>query len=323
VLIGRGSIVADDVILGENVRFTDNTVIPALYLDKITGRITPPDAIQHFFNIFAVNLLTDVIINPSINNILGSINGLQEFIEYGVTMQQDTVYGMLVLKIDSIAYPLLPIQLSQVLPEQLRNNKPYVGLHVKDSAEVTFVTHTGRKIVAIPVVYAPEQFLVALDSLGLGQAVMNAAGNMTIEVTDSEYLSARASLLTPEVSDVELGIKYVNSAYLPNVLEMLLTYIDNEGVLRQQAIYPAPVDNVALEGLSDDVAIYMDGRIIAKNVEGQIVYDGLLSYNIYQAVAEASDRIQIQEIEDINLDGFLDYRLIYPNGDAQMMFRVK
>ncbi|MEK7990383.1 MAG: Calx-beta domain-containing protein, partial [Thiotrichaceae bacterium] len=323
VIIGRGSIVAEDVILGENVRFTDNTVIPALYLDKITGRITPPDAVRRFFNIFAVNLRADVITKPSINGILGSINGLKEFVDYGVKMQQDTIYGILVLKIDSIAYPLLPIQLSQVLPNQLRDNKPYVGLHVEHNAEIGFITHTGRHIIAVPVVYAPEQFLSALNSLGLGQAVMNAEGNMTIEATDSEYLSARASLLTPEVRDAELGIEYVNSAYLPNVTEMLFTYTDNDGVLRQQAIYPAPIDNAALASLSDDVAIYMDGRVVVKNIEGQIAYDGLLGYNIYQAVAEASDSIQIQEIEDANLDGLLDYRLTYPNGDAQVMFRVK
>ncbi|WP_353571570.1 Calx-beta domain-containing protein [Candidatus Albibeggiatoa sp. nov. BB20] len=323
VIIGRGSTVADDVILGENVRFTDNTVIPALYLDKITGHITPPEAVQTFFGVFAVNLLNDVITNPSINGILGSINGLQEFVEYGVSMQQDTVYGILVLKIGSIAYPLLPVQLSQVLPNQLRDNKPYVGLHVENNAQVAFVTHTGRNIVTVPVVYAPEQFLSALNSLGLGQAVMNATGNITIEATDTEYLSARASLLTPEVSDAELGIKYVNSSYLPDVTDMLFTYTDSEDVLRQQVIYPAPIDNTALQGLANTVSIYMDGRVVAKNSSGQTEYSGLLGYNIYQAVAQTSDNISIQEIEDVNQDGLLDYRLIYPNGDAQVMYRVE
>ncbi|MCV6636441.1 Calx-beta domain-containing protein [Candidatus Albibeggiatoa sp. nov. NOAA] len=323
VIIGRGSVVADDVILGDNVQFTDNTTIPALNLGRLTGRIMPPETAQTFFNVFAINLLTDVITNPSINGILGSINGLQEFIEYGVAMQQDTTYGMLVLQIDTFVYPLLPVQLSQALPNQLRDNKPYVGLHVEHNAEVAFITHTGRHVVAVPVVYAPEQFLSALTTLGLGQAVMDASGNIRIEATDTEYLSARASLLSPAVSEGEVGIQYVNSAYLPNLTEMLLTYTDRDNVLRQQAIYPAPVDNAALSTLTNNVAIYMDGRVVAKNAQGQIEYNGLLGYNIYQSVAEVSDSIQIQEIEDANLDGLLDYRLTYPNGDAQVLFRME
>jgi hypothetical protein len=332
VIIGNGSIVADDVILGENVKFTENTVIPAINLDKLTGRITPIDtgvvgsvggSATGFFAIFAVNLRTDVITNPAIDGILGSINGLQEFIDHGVAMEQEPNYGMLVLKYNGIVYPLLPVSLRQVLPEQLRNSKPYVGLYVEHNGNVEFITHTGRRINSVPVVYAPEQFLPALDNLGLGQAVMDATGNIYIPATDSEYLSARASLLSPQVTDAEPGIKYINRVYLPNTTKMQFTYTDNEGILRQQLIYPAPVDNAALQALTAQVDIYMDGRVEAKNAAGQIEYNGLLGYNIYQAVAEPSDTISIQEIEDVNVDGLLDYRLIYPNGDAQVLYRMQ
>lgn len=323
VIIGNGSIVADDVILGENVKFTENTVIPALNLDKLTGRITPPEVVQGFFSIFAVNLRTDVITNPAIDGILGSINGLQEFIDYGVAMQQEPNYGMLVLKYNGIVYPLLPVKLSQILPNQLRDSKPYVGLHVEHNGDVEFITHTGRRITTVPVVYAPEQFLSALNSLGLGQAVMDITGNIYISATETEYLSTRASLLSLQATDAEPGIKYINRVYLPNTTKMQFTYTDSKGILRQQIIYPASVDNTALQALTAQVDIYMDGRVEAKNAAGQIEYKGLLSYNIYQAVAEPSDTISIQEIEDVNVDGLLDYRLIYPNGDAQVLYRMQ
>jgi hypothetical protein len=320
VLIGTGSKVAHDVILGENVRFTENTIIPATDLTPITGYIVPETPVKEFFAPkFAVNLRTDVIINPSVNNILGSINGLQEFIEHGVQMQQDSETGLLVLHLDNMAYPLLPLQLRQILPEQLRDNKPHVGLHVSHTGEVVFVTHTGRYVYAVPMLYAPQEFLAEVTNLGLGTAGITANGQVQINLSELEYLQLRPSLLSSKTDMNYLGIAYVPSVYVDGVHEMLFVYQAPDEVIREQKLYPAAVDDEALRTLAAQVEIYMDGRVEIFNASGQLEHSGQLGYNVLRGT-KGGGKMLIEAIGDVNADGKTDYHLTYPNGDRQVLY---
>jgi len=292
----------------EDVCFEDNSTIPSVTdLVGILGRLNTPH-----FSVNAVRLTGDVLCLPAEGGILGAINGLEEL---NGMLQQNPETGYLEMELEPFHYAVLPVQVNQILKKQVDSSIAQ-GMLVNPDGQITWVTHTSREIVAVPVVQEPSALREALGKLGLRGMMMQKNGNLTIPVGDGTYYSARPDLFSMEVAaDSPVGLDITSSAWSDKVGIVGLVF-EQADKRRQQMFYPAPADPSAL---SQETQIFLDGRVSVQ-VDSRR-YQGLLDYLVKPGDSSAK-AAKILEIEDLNADGWRDYQIIYPNGDRQIMYQV-
>ena len=348
LIIGQGSVVNEGVVLKENVLFEANGLIPyKADLNRLLGHFTTlldQDAIQ---------LTEDVLLNSSRNGILDAINGLHDFTSLKVALQQNPDNGSLMLDFDTLHFRLLPIQVRQIWGKQTNLKEPFkpLGLSVEPTGQVTFVTHTGREITTQPVVQEPESLRASLNQFGITDLSMATNGNLKIATPDGRYYSARPDLSSQDIaSDTPLGLGGTDSNWLSNQIQVFLVFKPNDSSplespsgfesrrdssaiestapsLRQQFLYAAAAEPSALYALSAEsdsqTVLYYDGRVYAYTGKGasKKAYKGVLDYLVTPGTPTGLSQAQLIEIEDINGDDITDYRLIYPNGDTQVMYQ--
>ncbi|MDM8567223.1 Calx-beta domain-containing protein [Candidatus Halobeggiatoa sp. HSG11] len=354
VIIGSLTTLADDLVLQNNtwlssiqlekgVLFETNSLIPYMAdLSKVLGRIYTPD-----LELDAIDLNHDILFNGE--RVIDSINGLHVFTSLGVKLWQSPDNGYLTVNIDNRYYKVLPIQAKHIWGEIENVQLTPMGTTVNPSGQVTFVTHTGREIITIPVVHEVNALQKGLLELGLSYMTMLVNGNLKIPVGKNYYMARPNLFATDAPINIPLGIGATNSPWLENLNEAFLVYetIENVGkpitlfesdntiqttvVRQQQFIYPAAAEPEVLYALAaerenpaDDcqTKLYNDGRVSMCIGIGQnkLIYKGVLDYLVESGIKNA-ETLQIIDVEDFNNDGLQDYRLIYPNGDRQIMYR--
>jgi len=354
VIIGRSTNLAQDLILSNNVwlssiqleqgvLFEDNSSIPYMAdLNKALGKIYTPD-----LELDAIDLNHDILFNGE--RILDAINGLHVFTSLGVKLWQNPDTGYLTVNIDNKYYKVLPIQARHIWGKVENTQLTSVGTNVNPSGQVTFVTHTGREIVAIPVIHEAQALRDGLQELALSNMTMLANGNIKIPVGKDYYMARPNLFATDAPTNIPLGVGATNSPWLENLNDAFLIFetIENVGqditlfesadklqpklIRQQQFVYPSAAEENALYALAaerenpaDDcqTKLYNDGRVsmcigIGQNKQ---VYKGVLDY-LVKSGSKISDTLEIIEVNDFNNDGLQDYELIYPNGDRQIMYR--
>ncbi|BAP54808.1 Na-Ca exchanger/integrin-beta4 [Thioploca ingrica] len=329
LIVGKGAVLDSQVVLGKNVAFVDNSNIPYLAdLKTILGEITVPE-----LNQAAIWLTSDVLLYSAIGGIVEAINGLPELIQLNLTLWQNPDNGYLVLDTAPLHYTALPIQVQQVWGKPTIDNTPFksLGLTLVPNGEVIFVTHTGRKITALPVVQDPKALQWALEQLDLPPMTMQPNGNLKVSLANGNYYMARPNLFAADMpNDVPLGLHGTASAWIDYLSEIFLAFDVSDpqsGTLqrRQQFMYPAAADPEALYALAAEsdsqTVLYNDGRVYAYRGKGEqkIVYKGVLDYLITPG-RSATNSVQLDTTKDVNGDGNPDYEVIYPNGDRQVMY---
>ncbi len=176
-------------------------------------------------------------------------------------------------------------------------------------------------------------------------------GNLKIATPDGRYYSARPDLSSQDIaSDTPLGLGGTDSNWLSNQIQVFLVFKPNDSSplespsrfeisrdtseiqsttpsLRQQFLYAAAAEPSALYALSAEsdsqTVLYYDGRVYAYTGKGasKKAYKGVLDYLVTPGTPTGLSQAQLIEIEDINGDDITDYRLIYPNGDTQVMYQ--
>jgi len=310
VVIDAQSTLDDDVTLGEGVLFESNATIPAVNLAPSLGMMTPPFPTHSPF--FAVNLLRDVLFNNLTGGIVTAINDLPELSGWGLKLQQNSVTGYLESTVESHYYAVMPIEVRQVLKQLLRG-EVRAGISVAADGSVTFITHTGRWVRAIPVLHDSVAFLTGLQSFGLTSFVVLPSGNLRVPIADTGmYYSGRPSLLA------------IRSQLRSNVgLDVMrMPVAINYGDSWQQPIYPTAAQPEAVYTLSKDAVLDQDGRLTLKLGTGdtQRTFHGIFDYVVTPGSAPQNGESLFYQIEDKNGDGIPDYRLIYPNGEGQLIF---
>ncbi|HHB92542.1 MAG TPA: hypothetical protein ENK59_04935 [Thioploca sp.] len=355
VIIGKLTNIENDLILQDNgtwlssiqldkgVLFEDNSSIPYMVdLSKVLGKIHTPD-----LELDAIDLNHDILFNGE--KILNYINGLHVFTSLGIELWQNPDTGYLTVKVDNKYYKVLPTQARHIWGKVENTRLIPIGTTVAPNGQVIFVTHTGREIITIPVVHEAQSLRDGLIELGLSNVTMLANGNLKI-LFGEDYYMARPNLFATEApTNIPLGIGATNLTWLENLNEAFLIFdtidtteqpialfeandkIRSKLIRQQQFIYPAAAKPDILYALAaerenpdDDcqTKLYNDGRVSMCIGVGQNkqIYKGVLDY-LVKSGTETVDTLQIVEINDINGDGLQDYRLIYPNGDQQIMYR--
>ena len=323
VVIGRNSIVNSGVVLKQNVWFEGNSVIPYMTdLNTVLGNVSTP-----YLEMDAINVTRDVLLSSGKNGIVGAINGLLEFTSLALALEQNPENGYLVLDVTPFHYRVLPVQVRQIWGKQTIENKPLtpMGIKANPNGEVTFITHTGREVTTLPVVQNPQALREALAIFGLNQVSMQSNGNLKIPIHSGRYYMVRPDLLSMDKPTHKLvGIKGTNSSWLSNLVEVFLVFEEDTGNVRQQLIYPAAANPQALYDVQSgtdesQTVLYLDGR--AHVFTDKDVYKGLFDYLVVPGSPPFAMKLQVLDIEDINADGLTDYRIIYPNGDNQVMYQ--
>jgi uncharacterized secreted protein with C-terminal beta-propeller domain len=214
VIIGKSTQLASSVVLGTGVHFT--AVIPTDI--DLTLALT-----KRFSNeAEAVDVSTDVIVDADTPHLLTQINTLPTFTNNNWQLAQNPQNGQLELTIDKVHFAVLPIQVTQV------NAKHGVTIH--EDGNVTFVTHSGRKILAQPVIQDMSALLDAF-SLEPDEITVQADGTLKVKTTES-WAVYRVNLSSEPVSDVQsLGL------FEESLNSKRLVFADKNGQKRQQIIY--------------------------------------------------------------------------------------
>jgi hypothetical protein len=325
VIIGTGTTVNIGVVLEKGVLFENNSLIPYLAdLNSLLGNISTP-----ILELDAINLTRDVLLNSSRDGIIGALNGLPELtnLNLALAFTQNPDNGYLMLDFTPLHYRVLPVQVQQVWGKQTIEFKA-VGISANPNGEISFITHTGRKIITMPVVQNPQALNDALNIFGLNEKMtMQPNGNLKIPANDGYYM------IRPDLSSVDvakntlLGIKSTNSSWLDNHVVVFMVFEESADNLRQQRFYPAAADPEVLYGTSEidqsQTTLYLDGRAYLFTGKGatEKLYKGLLDYLVTPGTPSFTKKLQILDIEDINGDYANDYRIIYPNGDNQIMYQ--
>ncbi|NJO16250.1 MAG: hypothetical protein HC877_11010 [Thioploca sp.] len=329
LIVGAGAVLDSQVVLREKVAFVDNSNIPYLAdLKTILGEITIPE-----LNSSAIRLTSDVLLSNAIGGIVEAINGLPELIQLNLALWQNLDNGYLVLDTGPLHYTALPIQVQQVWGKPTIDNTPFksLGLTLVPDGEVIFVTHTGRKITALPVVQDAIALQWALAQLDLPPMTMQPNGNLKVPLANGNYYMARPNLFSVDMpSDIPLGLNGTASSWIEHLSEIFLTFDVSDPLAgisqrRQQFMYPAAADPAALYALTAEsdsqTVLYNDGRVYAYRGKGEqkTVYKGVLDYLVTPG-RSVTNQMQFYMTKDINGDGNPDYEVIYPNGDRQMMY---
>jgi len=319
LIIGRGSFINSGVILKKGVLFESNSSIPYMAdLKTILGHISAP-----YLEIEAINLTNDILLNSGRNGIVGAFNGLVKLITgTAITLRQNPDNGYIALDVAPIHYRMLPVQVRQVWGKQTIGLEP-MGIKADNNGQVTIITHTGRKVTMLPVVQNPQALRKALNILNLNKMTMQPNGNLKVPTDKEGYYIARPDVFSKEVpKETPLGIKNRKSPWLSNLTEIVFVFEESTNK-REQLMYPAAADPEAFYAESGIDNIYLDGRVNVLTGEGitRKQYKGLLDYLVTPGTPPPAKKLQVIEIEDINEDGFNDYRITYPNGDKQIMYQ--
>ena len=311
VIIGVDSQVDPGVELGEGVSFMANRSIPE-HID-----LTPifPFIIEPITESRAVNLSIDVLTEGG--SLLEAINAIPELKNNDLIFSQASDTGNLSLLLGEEKMVVIPIQVQQASATDAANPR----MDILADGQVIFITPTGRLVSAQPSTESPVDLQTVLNNLGLTQVKASSDGNLTVFA--GEQLKIRPDLYTQPASLFDpLGLEGQPSPLIQGLSEFVLRFIDKEGKRRQQTFYPAPAHQEELGSIlqgipgANTVEFYNNGKISVKI--GARTYSAISDYTIKTGTPNTVTQLLL--LPDKNGDGSEDVRVIYANGDQQLLY---
>jgi hypothetical protein len=191
---------------------------------------------------------------------------------------------------------------------------------------VTFVTATGLQLITEPQVQNLDEFSIALQGVGWRLLEVKTNGDLVVFADSTLRFSARPDLESTVAKLIlPLGLNSVPSS-LPGVPSVLWIFRDETGIKRQQLIYPAAKDPQGLQNFLKSVpgvesVVLLDDGTIAVSIGEQTV-KGLLAYEVVTENELTTGGLQFFSVPDMNGDHLDDFKVIYGNGESQMIYRL-
>lgn len=315
IIIGPGTVLSPDAVIGAGVSFQSNALIPP-GLD-LTGALSPfrwsgGNALN------VVNLGGDVL-RVAARDILESMRLLP-----GQPLDlQQRPDGELVVGEDSARGMLLPVRVRQAPAGRA------AGIYVDGNGNLLVITAEGREVLVYPVLLADGYFGTALAESSMSFAYDELSRlNVLSPQSDSYHVGRAALAAIPAFRNTEPGLQsYVVSAPA-NVQGYSLIFEDTDGTLMEQELVPTPVDWPLL---SASLLAYPSVSAISIGVDGEIeavvdggVLRGRTAFLVHRAEAGGGTswppRVGLYYVGDLNGDGFGDYEMYYPGGQVQALY---
>ncbi len=221
VIIDEGTELADNVDIGDGVRFVSDEVIPegadlTAAISKEFAETLPP----------AVDMGTDVVTDKGAPNLLEQVNDVPYLKENDWQLTQDPETGELKLTVGDISYAVIPVRLQQA-------KEPHAGFTPNLDGSINFVTAKGRDIQGHPAVQNIPALGKALVELDMDELVLQKNGVVSAQFQDGKKVAARADIAAYLVSDDEpLGLFPTEDGFVR------LVFVDDEDQKREQFLYP-------------------------------------------------------------------------------------
>ncbi len=312
VIIGLNSQLDANVILGQGVTFAANHLIPAgidltKALPSIQGPITGSTA---------VDLSKDVLLSGG--PLLDVINAIPDLKNNNLAFSQAPDTGHLLLPLSDENLVLMPIKVQQA---SSANTTATMTIHTDGS--VTFLTKTGREILAQPAPQKPADLQAILANAGITQLKASANGNLMLTTIDQYQIRPELYTRLAEPS-LPLGIFGKPSPLLEGFTIYLFRFEDDAGVRHEQLFYPAPAHpkelHSFLQGIpgATTVEIHLNGKISVKI--GARTYSAVPDYTIKPSNDTSNTITQMLIVPDENGDDSEDLWITYTNGDRQILY---
>ena len=311
VILAAGAVLDSKAIIGPGVRFANNSTIPAEM--NLTAAL--PTLNNTLTQSAVLDLSTDVVVGGM--SLLAAINALPDLRNNTLAFTQSQETGHLMLPLGADHILLYPVAIRQAAANQA------MGITVNEDGSVIFVTETRRWVVAQPAIENPSALSKDLAHIGLSQIKAMPDGTVQFPTQGEIYFVARADKTTRLTDPFELlGIVSSPSTVVQGMSVVLFRYAAADSVRWQQIFYPAAAHQeelrIALKGIPDasDVRFYQDGTVSAKIAKR--TYRGLFDYRVQ--TGRATNVTQLLIVPDANDDGSEDLRVVYANGDQQLLY---
>jgi hypothetical protein len=322
VIIGADTVLAPGVQIGPGVKFESIASIPP-GLD-FTGAL--PTMNWATGDARSVVLLDGDILTQSDMTLLRALQLMNDFEPSGNPLTQNLDNGEIIATTDDYRSAVVPVAVSQAGPDEAP------GVYVDDNGAIVLITDNHRRVLAYPVLADSPTFEDLLAGMGL-QLDFNSGADLVATPLGSEaptapnYFAARPMPTAVRVpDDVAEGTYSHDVPGLRGATQLTFVFRDEQGRLMEQNIVPVPADWSALKLRLGNEPGLIEPRIDTQGIIS-VILNGVplharMDYPVMRSdlVAEPGDgEAVLQQVGDLNGDGTVDFNVLYPNGDVQVL----
>jgi len=238
-----------------------------------------------------------------------------------INLSQDSATGLLSANVNNTRFKLRPVESEQLLDQFTP------GITLNEDGLFDIISDHGTLVTLLAEPQQVVQLFSVLSAMGFESQQQN-YGLIKIESTLNEDGSNIWYAVRPAFNSDPTGTQSVQAltSSLTNKPPNTVLYEHNfvlNGSVYRQILYPTPADWERLKGyLKSFGQVTMDS-------EGQITVN--INNTIFKAIPDylvsPSDnrlgQVELMAIGDKNGDQIADYKIIYPNGDTQILYLLE
>lgn len=198
------------------------------------------------------------------------------------------------------------------------------NFHTTDDGVMEMITHSNKKITLHPKPQELTKLTQYFSDIGFNTS-HHAYGNLLftpVHHPNKVKYSTKMSISSSPVKAENTGINLIanTSHQLTNSI-LFANQFYHDNLLFKQYFYPTPIHwdilKDALNLIGNQVSLNAEG--IIKTTIASINYQGLMDYVVRSGFPQAN-ALSFEAIGDKNGDGTVDFDVVYPNGDKQIIY---
>lgn len=216
-------------------------------------------------------------------------------------------------------------------------NEEQSGISTTEDGEVQLITENGRKIISQVEVQVFDELTKTIDEQFGLEIERDADNNLSVFQhknsdnldTDIRY-NVRPAFITEQVDDgsEKTGLYEYEFSDLPNVTGYYHQFVENEQLYRQY-MYSTPVN---WNSLKNHLNNFSGIEVVSMNINGEVYvrldgvdYNGRMGakVNLVDKNQPLLDETYLINMNDTNGDGKDDFKVVYPNGEWQMLYLLE
>lgn len=320
----QGPLAAGDYALRVGYQLLNSAQPFAVSQEILRFRVEPSTGSDSLLEVISLPC-QDAFIQPPLYNLaqnarfgseefvfLERVNDLSLLSESGLQLQQDPELGYLLVDDATHSDDLLRRYAWQAYA--IINSGEEAGVLFETQRQTLSLTvPPGFSLIGQPAVQAP----CSLQNSVRLPIQVKPDGDLKVGNGKLWYSLRPEWLATGDLNHTLPGLFLYNHPLLPALGAVVHVFSDPDLGFLAQRFYPTPAQAEAL--FNDETAAHYDASGLLHFEYGGEVYSGLLDI-IVTTGTERPETLQVESIADQNGDYISDYRLLYPNGEQQILF---